>query len=188
MLKGQHKIWYLLVLGLLIAQLAAPLSAVRGYILPITWALPTLIWSAMGIRDSMYNTRPVIFSMPYAESRQLASGWIAGIMVAFVTASGAILHALVVLDFQYTVALIIGAVFVPTLAMTLGLLSQTSRLFEAVYATIWYIGALNHMPQLDFAGAVPAGYELGIPFWFLGISLCLMALMFFVRQYQVRFT
>ena len=188
MLKGQHKVWYALVLGLIIAQIAAPFSVVRGYLLPIAWCLPVLIWSSMGVRDNLHGTRQLMLSMPYPGSRQIASTWIAGILVALVTASGAVLHSLVIGDMHYLAALIIGACFVPTLAISSGLLSHTSRLFETVYAVIWYAGLLNHLPQLDFAGAVPNGFDSGIPFFYLLISVCLIALVLLVRRYQIRFT
>ena len=54
-----------------------------------------------------------------------------------------------------------GAVFIPSLALLLGVLSRTHRLFQAVYLLLWYT-VVNGIAFVDFMGAVresgrPAG-------------------------------
>jgi len=43
-----------------------------------------------------------------------------------------------------------GAVFVASLALGLGAATGSSKLFEAVYTVIWYIGPLNRAAALDY--------------------------------------
>ena len=42
--------------------------------------------------------------------------------------------------------------FVPSLALALGLWSGTSRFFEAVYTAWWYVGPAHHTPGLELLG------------------------------------
>jgi hypothetical protein len=45
--------------------------------------------------------------------------------------------------------------FVPSLALALGIWSGTSKVFEAVYTVWWYLGPGHHTPDLDFLGSSP---------------------------------
>jgi len=49
------------------------------------------------------------------------------------------------------VAVVAGAIFVPTLALACGAISGTSRFFEIVYLVLWYVGPMNATPGVDFA-------------------------------------
>lgn len=48
-----------------------------------------------------------------------------------------------------------GILFVPALALTLGVWSGTSKPFEVVYTIWWYLGPLHHVPGLDFTVMAP---------------------------------
>jgi hypothetical protein len=52
-----------------------------------------------------------------------------------------------------------GAVFIPSLALALGVLSRTHRLFQAVYLPLWYTVA-NGLPVFDYMGAMRATSDL----------------------------
>ena len=62
-------------------------------------------------------------------------------------------------------ALVAGAVFIPSLALSLGVWSGSSRLFEITYLLLWYLGPLHPfgMPHLDFMGATDASLSVGAP-------------------------
>jgi hypothetical protein len=49
-------------------------------------------------------------------------------------------------------AWVAGIVFIPALALTLGVWSGTSKPFEVLYTVWWYIGPLQHLRALDFTG------------------------------------
>ena len=57
--------------GLIVACLAAPLSASSGGVVLAAWIWPLLIWSQMGSREARYATGSLIFSAPHALQRQL---------------------------------------------------------------------------------------------------------------------
>lgn len=52
-----------------------------------------------------------------------------------------------------------GPLFIPSLALALGTLSRTHRLFQAVYVPLWYSVA-NGLPIFDFMGALRDSSEL----------------------------
>lgn len=150
LLKGQAWWWYAGAVGLLIAQVTSPLETVRQVVLPIAWIWPVLIWSGMGNRERQKNTAQLVFSAPHP-LRQLGPVWTAGVLVAVLTGAGAGVRLLGSAAF---VGWFVGALFIPSLALALGVLSGGSRLFEVVYLLFWYIGPMNKVPALDYLGAV----------------------------------
>ena len=40
----------------------------------------------------------------------------------------------------------VAVLFIPTLAMALGVLSGSRKLFEVIYVFIWYVGPINNLP------------------------------------------
>jgi hypothetical protein len=53
-----------------------------------------------------------------------------------------------------------AVVFVPTLALALGVFSSGNRVFEVVYVIWWYIGPLQKMRGMDFTSGAPQVYLL----------------------------
>ena len=66
--------------------------------------------------------------------------------------------------------------------LPLGVWSGSSKPFEIVYVSLWYLGPLNKVPGLDFIGAQTNGR----PEFFIPLSLALIAFAFFGRARQVQ--
>jgi len=155
MLKGHHWWWYIVAAGLFIGSVASPLDASRGVaIVALLW--PILVWSQMGTREARFNTASLIFSSERSLIRQLPAVWIAGVIVATLTNGGLAIRLLIARDHQSLIAWLACTLFVPSLALALGIWSGTSKVFEAVYTIWWYIGPAHFTPGLDFLGASPA--------------------------------
>ena len=103
-------------------------------------------------------------------------------MVTLVMGIGAGLRFAVDGDADGLVAFLSAALFIPSLALALGVWSHSSKPFEIVYVTLWYLGPLNKVPGLDFIGANSAGY----PEFYFPLSLALLAFAFFGRARQLR--
>lgn len=159
-LKGQPWWWYAAAAGLVIAGLAAPAQGVRQIVLPLAWIWPILVWSPMGNRESRFGTGELLFSAPRPVGRQLPAVWMAGVLVAAAVGGGVAVRYLAGGDFAALAAWAAGALFIPTLALALGVWSGSGKLFEAVYLLIWYIGPMNRTPQLDYLGATGRGQPL----------------------------
>jgi len=186
MLKGQNLLWYAGALALNLACLLNPSEAVQRYLLLMVWVWPVLVWSQMGVRERRYGTEQILFSMPRPALRQLPATWLAGVVVAVVTGSGAWLHLALAGELAGWLAWFVGALFVPALALALGVWFGNSRAFEAIYLLLWYIGLIEQVPALDYAGATAGGLEMGMPLVYLGISAGLVALALIGRGQQIR--
>jgi len=183
LLKGQRWWWYAIAAGLIVACFSNESETTRQVILPITWVWPVLIWSALGNREIHNNVQQMTFSSASPLWRQIPAQWLAGFIVTLLTASGAIARLGMDGDSTTLLAMISGAIFIPSLALASGVWSGTSKLFEILYMAIWYIGPVNHaVPELDYIGTTSNGHpEFFIPF---SIALILAAFIGRARQLQ----
>jgi ABC-2 family transporter protein len=152
-LQGLKWWWYAVAAGLLVAEFVAPLEASRGLILAFAWLWPALLWSQMGAREKKFGTSALLFSSARILPRQLAACFAAGFAVAAVTGAGAGLRLLAARDWTGFAAWLVAALLIPAAALCFGVLSGSSKFFEAVYVVAWYVGPLNRTPGLDFTGA-----------------------------------
>jgi len=152
-LQGNRWWWYVVAGGLIVAQIAAPLAAARGPVLQFAWLWPTLLWSALGARESRFATRQLLFSCAKVLPRQLLACWLAGVAAALLMSGAVLTRLLLARESSAALALLAGAAFVPALALALGVVSGSSKFFEGFYTALWYVGPLNHSPGLDFTGA-----------------------------------
>lgn len=194
LLKGQPW-WWFVVAGLLVLacfllnvvdaiysiEIIIPAS-MRLYLLPAVLVWPLLIWSSMGSREVLNNVHQLTFSSKSPLWRQLPAQWLAGFLVALLVASGAILRLSVDGDIVGLTALLSGIFFIPSLALSAGVWSGTSKLFEVVYLSLWYLGPVNDVGKLDFMGANSDG-NVG---FFIPLSIILIVAAFVGRYSQLR--
>jgi hypothetical protein len=97
------------------------------------------------------------------------------VLLALATGSGVALRLALAADWAGVGAWLVGALFIPTMALALGVWSGSSKPFEAIYLVLWYIGPLQRTPSLDFMGAVPAAVRSGMPLAVLAATALLGA-------------
>jgi hypothetical protein len=157
---------------------------VRGYLLAAAWFWPIAVWSAMGCRARQHNTRPIVFSVPRPVGRPLAAAWLAGLCVTAVAGSGYALRLVFAGQGPALAAWAAGALLIPSLALALGVWTGSRRAFEVVYTFLWYLGPINQVAALDYAG-VTAGALAG-RFWryhlLAGVLLTVLAVLGRTRQ------
>jgi hypothetical protein len=185
MLKGHRWWWYAVAAGLFVASLSSPLNAARGGVAVAALIWPILIWSQMGTREARFNTASLIFSSERSLWRQLPAVLIAGIIVATVTNGALAIRLLVARDYLALLAWIACTLFVPSLALALGIWSGTSKVFEAVYTVWWYIGPAHHTPGLDFLGTTPDSTRTTL---YLLLAAGLVAAAFARRRAKLAYT
>ena len=185
-LKGFRWWWYAGAAGLLIAQFFAPLEVSRGPLLATAWLWAILIWSAMGSRESRFGTRSLLFSCSNILPRQLPACFLAGFAVAVLTGAGAGLRLLAAGNSSGLFAWFAGALFLPSLALALGVWSGTGKPYEGLLTAIWYVGPLNHTPGLDFTGAASGPRTIHYAFIYIVLSAALLLFAFFTRARQLR--
>ncbi|MGA2168694.1 MAG: hypothetical protein ABSG62_10820 [Terracidiphilus sp.] len=184
LLRGHAWWWSTVAAGLFIACLFSPLDAARSGVLVAAWLWPALIWSQMGTREAQFSTGPLIFSAPHAVPRQLLATYAAGVLVAAITGGGLGLHLLYERDFAGLIAWATGALFIPALALVLGVASGSRKFFEALYTAWWYVGPLHHIHGLDFMGTTAAS---STPAPYLAAAVLLMLLAYSWRRVRLAY-
>jgi hypothetical protein len=174
MLNGRRFWWWAVFLGLLVAGAVVPLAVARGKILPFAWLWPVLIWSSMGAREAAAGTEELVFVAPRPLLRQLPAVYLAGVTVAILAGAGVGIRLLAAGDMKAFGAWLVGALFVPALALACGAWSGGSKLFEALYVVFWYVGPLQPVPALDFMGASDLSIAAGMPrYYAIAAAACL---------------
>lgn len=176
--------WYLVAAGLFATCLFAPLPVSRGFLVA-AWIWPLLIWSKMGTRERLFRTDQLIFSTAHPLRRQLPACWLAGVLIAVLTGGGAGLRLLMAGDQPGLLAWTAGALFIPTMALTLGVWSGSSKLFEVLYLFLWYLGPANRLGALDFMGVTGPLLPSRTPLIFLMVTTALAVFAIFGRQRQL---
>lgn len=185
MLKGVRRWWYVVFAGLIIASVFTPLDIVRQWLLPAAWIWPLLIWSAMGTRETRYRTTQLIFSSAHPLRRQLSATLLAGIVVALLAASGVLVRLMLTGNWIGVLALVVGALFIPSLAFTLGVYAGSSKLFEVIYMLVWYSGPVNKVSVLDFTGSSINSGSARMPLIYFICTVVLVGLGVIGRQRQI---
>jgi hypothetical protein len=182
LIKGQRWWWYAGAAGLILAGLVNSVENVRQFVLPLAWLWQVLLLSPIGNREARDNVQQLAFSSASPLWRQLPAQWLAGFIVTLLMGSGALVNFITHTDMTALFALLSGAFFIPSLALVLGVWTGTSKPFEIVFVTLWYLGPLNNTPGLDFIGS----HTNGLPEIYVPLSLALIASAFFGRNKQLR--
>jgi len=183
--KGQRWWWYSIAAGLVLAQALVPKPDARGMVLAFAWIWPILLWSSMGVREQRHQTHQILFAAPHPLARQLPAVWLAGVLLAVVTGSGFALRLLLDRNLPGLFAWTVGALFIPTAALFLGVWSSSSKPFEILYTLLWYIGPMHAMPAFDFMGSSPATATTHYPLYYLAFTAILFVLAIAGRKRQL---
>jgi len=194
-LKGQRWWWYVIAAGLVIAQVfnqvfnqvlnqmssqvSPPLELTRTFLIA-AWAWPILILGGLGCRENRFDTRQMVFAAPHPVAYQLPAAWLSAFVVMAALGSGALIRFLLVGETLSVLGWLTGATFIPALALFLGILTGSSKAFEAVYA-IWIYALVRRVIPLDFAALTPES-----PWYnYILLALALFALAALARQRQL---
>jgi len=160
LLNGRRWWWWLVIAGLSIAILRNPLSVVEQYLLPIAWLWPLPIWSEMGNRERKNNTSQMVFSSARPVLRQLPAVWLAGVLVTTLFEIAGAVFFISNGDLPSLAGWVGAVLFVPSLALVLGVFSSGGRFFEVVYLLWWYMGPFQKSQGVDFTSGTPQVYLL----------------------------
>jgi len=181
LLKGLAWWWYLVALGLVVASFAVPLESLRQSVLPAALVWPLLLWSGLGCREERFHTRQLVFSAPNPIRNQLPIAWLAGFALALLMGAGAAFRFILAGEAFSLFALLSGLLFIPSLALMLGVWTGSSKAFEVIYLLFVYLGLLNKVLQLDYLGLHTTAYW---PMYLL-VSAILMILAVIGRKRQM---
>jgi ABC-type transport system involved in multi-copper enzyme maturation permease subunit len=184
LLKGRPLLWYAGAVAWILACLLLPLDVARRWLLPVVWLWPLSLWSAMGARETRYLVSPLLLSAPSPLWRQLPATWAAGVLLSLLMGSGALLRFLA--EPALLPGFVAGALFIPSLALLLGLATGAERPFQVVLLLLWYLGPVNGIAFFDYTGATEEALALGMPWMYLSLSAAMLAAAHGLRWRQVR--
>jgi hypothetical protein len=185
MLKGYHWFWYGAALALAVAQMATPFGIARMYITPISMIWPLVIWSSMGTRESRYNTGQLLLSSPWPVTRQLSAIWTGGLVIALTSICMMLIRSIIIGEWTYMITLLAAALFIPSVALALGTLSGSKKLFEVPYLTVWYVGSIDHIAPLDLLGTTDAAINPAKIVLILALTVMMIWIALLARRRQV---
>jgi hypothetical protein len=184
LLRGLPRWWWPGVLGLTVVALAVPVRGANVMLL-LAWIWPVLLWSRLGAHAHEHDVH-LLTGAGAAPRRRLLAEWAAGAVVAALAGIGPLLRMLLDGDLPATAAWLAGVAFIPALALLLGSLSRSARLFQLVYLMAWYAVA-NGMPSIDFMGAVrDQGNQLAGPGPLLVLAAAAALLALAIANQEVR--
>ncbi|MFF1909241.1 hypothetical protein [Kitasatospora sp. NPDC058218] len=154
LLHGVAWWWWAGVALITLAALVATGDGAIRVVLPLAWIWPVLLWSRLGTRPHEYGVAALLAALPRPVGRSLAP-WAAGVLLTGITGVGPLLALARDGDLPGLASWVAAVLFIPALAIALGTLSRTHRLFQAVYLPLWYVAA-NGLPFLDFMAATRA--------------------------------
>jgi len=175
MLNGRAWWFWAVFAGFIVAGALTPIGISRGRILPFAWIWPILAWSAMGAREAKDGTEELVFTAPRPLARQLPAVYAAGLTVALAAGSGVALKCLITGSFAALCGWLVGALFIPALALCLGVWSGGSKSFEAIYTVAWYLGPMQPVAALDFMGASDGAVAAHVPLYYAAATTVLLA-------------
>lgn len=181
MLRGRGFWWFAAAAGLWIGGLAAPAGQARATLLAFAWIWPLPLWSEMGAREARYGTRPLVLSAPLPPGLQAAAAWAAGIGVTALAGSGVGLRLALAGDARGCAAWLAASLFIPALALALGTVSGSPRLFEVIYLLLWYAGPMSGVAELDYTGATAAARAAGVAWIYPTLAVALFTVAWAAR-------
>lgn len=182
MVRGHPWWWYAGGIGIVAAGLAGSFPPEAIVSVAAIW--PIFLLSSMGVRPFRHRITPFVISSrhPYG---QLLAEWLAGAIVTAVflvptagpalLAGGAAGTSALGVTIDGAIVLAAAIVFIPSVALAIGSWSASSRPFELGYLLLWYVGPLNAVVALDFAGATGETAGTVIPLAFGAIGLVAFA-------------
>jgi hypothetical protein len=146
-----------------------------------------LIWSSLGVRESRYHTAQYVFATPRPLGRQLPATWLTGFIVAALAGAGVLIRLIAEGDGGGVLVWVVGAIFIPSLALAFGTWTHTSKVFETVYLMLWYAGPMQQIEQFNFINFEAEAAQPNSSLWMLLFaSVLLMALSVAGRARQLR--
>jgi hypothetical protein len=179
LVAGSSPWWWISWLGLQLPAVLAPIDVASRFA-AIGWIWPVLRWSALGARDRVHGTTALLDASPHPIVRQLPAALAAGAALGLVAGAGFGLRALAAGQVPIVAGWLIGAVFVPALAIALGTLTGGRKTFEIVFVVLWYAGPLNGAAPVDFTGASGGAYNAWVAL--AAVALLLIAALARLRR------
>jgi len=179
------KLWVIVAVAFIAAGGLLLQHIARNIVLPVAWFLPVLYWSKLGTYEARYGTNQLVFSSAFIFKRQLLAIWLTGVFISMITGLGVAVNFGIHGNLSGLIAWSVGAVFIPSMALCLGVWTGSGKVFEFLYTLLWYIGPMSGVNLLDFMGVSPVSVEAGVWRLYLVATVLCIGLSYIGRKLQI---
>lgn len=132
-------VWLMVMILLWLSMFFADLETAQGILWIVSTAWSCILFSEYGCREKKYHLNTLLPTVFRAYSYQLLIRFMVGGSVSLLVSVPVILRTAFTGEFSEALAGIVFAFFVPALAIFLGQISGTERLFEIIFLMICYV-------------------------------------------------
>ncbi|OKS84831.1 ABC transporter permease [Mucilaginibacter polytrichastri] len=182
--KGSKWLW-LVIAGIWVGMIFAPLDIAYGIMLPVIWFLQVTRWSELATKEKTNQLHYFTYSSYKPLQRMLPAQILAGVIVAVVLALPIIVRCGIAQNNYAVFNIINGAIFIVLLAICLGIVSGGKKLYEILFFMITY-ALVEKLFIADYLGAVPHNSHIMYIAIILGLNTFLAITSFTVRNHQAR--
>lgn len=150
--SGLPKLCYILIVGLWVFSIFAPLKYVQSYLWIVMLIFSVVIFSQIGCREYEHNLIEYFITIKYSLVKSLVYSCIGGIISSLVLSIPIITRCLITQDYACSLGYISFSFFIPALACFLGEYTKSKRAFETIYLLICFL--LINMPTFLFQGNI----------------------------------
>ena len=132
-------IWWFILVLLMFLSAVVPLTSAQDYIIPLIYGVSFSFFAQLGCIEHKYNLIDQIRSMDGAYCKQLFWGFLCHVQLSIALVLPIIIRSLFVGEALSALAALALAVFIPSLSILLGEVSQNSRLSEIVILILCFL-------------------------------------------------
>ncbi|WP_313559315.1 hypothetical protein [Ruminiclostridium cellobioparum] len=183
---GYHWFWYISTVALYILTLFAKTSTLHTLWLPLLylWTIP--LWSHIGSREYQDGVYQILNSTPYFRKYQLIASYLAAVILYLTLGSGAILRSVIQYNFFNILFIFLSALIVSALALMIGGITKSSKVFEVLFAVIWYIGPFQKTYPFDFICFSGVTNNIVVILAYLLLTITFLSISYVHRLYKVK--
>lgn len=177
--------WSLSLIILWLVQWLLPLNIVVEMVLPASFLVAGLMLASLGQREEEHKVSELLGSVSVLMSKQFPAMFLAAVALLVLTISGAVFRLIASGDLLMLFAVMSGAILISALAIFLGTIFKTARVFEIIYTLFWYMGPMSRFEYFDYIGI--SNYQNGLgpmPLIFIVCAGLLLLCAFIVRKKQ----
>lgn len=164
--RGQRRLWYVGWIAALVGTAVAPLEDLQSIVVPVALLLALPVWSHLGARERVHRTQDLVFASS-DPLRLLAVSYLVGVGVGASLIGPAVVRYVLAGSASGLLGAAAAVLFLPAAALAAGVWSGRPVLFETGYLTAWYLGPMNGLELLDYAGATQAAGSMGLQLAYL---------------------
>ena len=166
--RGHRRLWYAGWVAAFVGTAVAPVGDLQSLVVPLALLLALPVWSQLGAREEIYRTQELVF-VSSDPLRLLAVSYLVGVGVGASLIAPALVRYVLAGSTSGLLGSAAALLFLPAVALAAGVWSGRPVVFEIGYLTAWYLGPMNGLELLDYAGATQStgawqlqfGYLLG---------------------------